>query len=280
MKMQVSDSNFGNELSDLIAKLDSFPKLTAPCSAGASLNTQPPAKNDAVLSVAATKSATTGERKGRGGERCPGSIRRLCSPTLSRKAIATPTAPTPNTCSQPHATDRRTSAQLLVARDGTIYGLDVVTDEVAREPGWKQAGDYVDTWSKVFRPDSPFLLVSSEQQFQRLRLRLSTLPRKDVRNAINAWLISMLATHVSNPKTAYRIKLITKLPNEWDQIRVRLRPLRSESTSRQSADAARFSRSQEAEIRGGQSYRLAQKRLQELWVPTPPSRSNFIQTRS
>lgn len=280
MKMQVSDSDFGEELSDLIVRLDSFPKLTAPRNVGSSLNTRPSAKNREVSTAAASKPASTGQRKGSGDEHCPDSIRRLCSPALSRKPIAAPIATTPNAHSSPRETERRTSAQLLVARDGTVYELEVVTAEVVRQPGWKQAGDYVDTWSKVFRPNSPFRLISSEQQFQRLRLRLSTLPRKDVRCAINAWLASTLATHVSNPQTAYRIKLITKVPNEWDLLRVRLRPLPSEPTTVQSTHNPCFTRCQETEIRGSQSYRLAKKRLQELWVPTPPLPSDLIQTRS
>lgn len=280
MKMQISESNFGNELSDLIARLDSFPKLTAPCSGNTSSNVPQPAKTRRTLTLAASKQASAAKSKDRRPEHCPDSIRRLCSLTLLRRPVAAPVAPKTSIRSSHDDTKRREAAQLLVALDGTVFELDVVSVEVARQPGWRLEGDLVKTWSEVFRTGSKFRLVSSQQQFQRLRLRLSSMRRKDVEFAINACLVSSLAAQMISRQTALQIKLITKIPADWEQSRVRLRPSRFEATSDRSPNSTRFTRCQEAEIRGTESYRAAQKRLQQLWFPMPPSCSDLIQNRS
>lgn len=279
MKMQVSESTFGNELSDLIVRLDSFPKLTAPCRDNASPNVGQPAKTRPILTLTASKQARADKCKDRQPERCPDSIRRLCSPDL-RKPIAATVAPKPSIRSSPEEIDRRGAAQLLVARDEIVYELHVVSVEVARQHGWRQESDLVKTWSEVFRPASKFRLVSSQQQFQWLRLRLSSMRRKDVGCAINAWLVSSLAEQKIGRQTALQIKLITKIPDDWEQLRVRLRPSRIEATSERYRNSTRFTRCQEAEIRGTESYREARKRLQQLWFPMPPSCSDLIQARS
>ncbi|MGF6977611.1 hypothetical protein QFZ94_006061 [Paraburkholderia sp. JPY465] len=279
MKMQVSESNFGNELSDLIVRLNSFPKLTAPCSGNTSSNVPQPAKTRRILTLAASKQASAAKSNDRRPEHCPDSIRRLCSPTLLRKPVAAPLAPKTSIRSSHEDTERQ-AAKLQVAKDGTVFELDVVSVEVARQPGWRLNGDLVKTWSEVFRTGSKFRLVSSQQQFQWLRLRLSSMRRKDVECAINAWLVSSLAAQKISRQTALQIKLLTKIPDDWEQLRVRLRPSRIEATSDRSPNSTRFTRCQEAEIRGTESYRQAQKRLQQLWFPMPPTCSDLTQTRS
>lgn len=261
MKMQVSESDFGNELSDLIVRLDSFPNLTASRSGNISSNVPQP--------------ANTGRP-----ERCPDSIRRLCSPTLLRKPVTAPVEPKPSIRSSHEDTERQEAAQLLVVRDGTVFELDVVSVEVARQPRWRLDGDAVKTWSEVFRTGSKFRLVSSQQQFNRLRLRLSSMRRKDVQCAIHAWLVSSLAAQKISRQTALQIKLLTKIPDDWEQLRVRLRPSRVAATSDRPPNSMRFTRCQEVEIRGTESYREAQKRLQQLWFPMRPSCSDLTQTRS
>ncbi|MBC8745334.1 MULTISPECIES: hypothetical protein [Paraburkholderia] len=280
MKMQVSESNFGSELSDLIVRLDNFPKLTAPCSGNTSSNASQPAKTRRVLTLTASKQASVAQSKDRRPEHCPDSIRRLCSPTLPGKPFAAPAAQKTSIRSPHEDTERQGAAQLLVAQDGTVFELDVVSVEVARQSGWRLDGDLVKTWSEVFSTVSKFRLVSSQQQFQRLRHRLSSMRRKDVECAINAWLVSSLAAQKISRKTALQIKLITKILDDWEQLRVRLRPSQIEATSDRSPNSTRFKRCQEAEIRGTESYREAQKRLQQLWFPMPPSCSDLIQARS
>jgi hypothetical protein len=104
--------------------------------------------------------------------------------------------------------------------------------------------------------------------------------RKDVAHAIRAWLVSSLAEQKISRHLALQIKLTTEIPNDWEKLRVRLRPSRIDATSEQSPNSTRFTRCQEAEIRSTASYREAQKRLQQLWFPMPPSCSDLIQTRS
>lgn len=279
MKMQVSESNFGEELSDLIVRLDSFPKLTAPYTGNTSSNASQPAKTRRVLTLAASKQASVSQSKGHQPEHCPDSIRRLCSPTLLRKPVAAPVAQKTSIRSSHEDIERQRAAQLLVAHDGTVFELDVVSVELASQPEWKLDSDLVKTWSEVFSSARKFRLISSQQQFQRLRLRLSSMRRKDVVCAINAWLVSSLAALKISRQTALQIKLLTEIPSDWEQLRVRLRPSRIDSTSEQPSNSTRFTHCQEAEIRGTASYREAQERLQQLWFPMPLS-SDLIQTRS
>ena len=261
MKNDVNESSFDNELSDLIARLDSFHNLIA--------------LGSGDIPSDAPQLANAGRP-----ERCPQSILRLCSATPLRKPITASIQPKPNIRSLHGDTGRQGAAQLLVVRDGTVFELDVVNVEVARQPRWRLDDDVIKTWSEVFRTDSKFRLVSSQQQFHRLRLRLSSMRRKEVQCAINAWLVSSLAAQRISRQTALQIKLLTKIPGDWEQLRVRLRPSRIGATSDRPPNSMRFTRCQEAEIRSTESYREAQKRLQQVWFPKPPSCSDLSQTRS
>ncbi|MBB5442050.1 MULTISPECIES: hypothetical protein [unclassified Paraburkholderia] len=273
MKMQVSEPNFESELSALIAGLDSFPKCTAPRSNKTSHVPQAASAERTRVEEAAERVDADGSI-GHWPEHCPDSIRRLCSPAL-RKPRARSVATT-RFGSAPEDSHRKAPAQLSVVRDGTVYELNVVSVDVTNQPGWKQDGDLVATWASVFKPGSKFRLVSSQQQFQQIRRLLSSMQCGEVKGAINAWLTSSLATLKISRHTAMQIKLVTEVPGDWQQLRVHLRPSRVEVTSDQLSHSERFTRSQEAEIRNTQSYRDAQRKLQQLWFPTPSSFNELV----
>ncbi|OBR47212.1 hypothetical protein A6456_32985 [Paraburkholderia tropica] len=99
---------------------------------------------------------------------------------------------------------------------------------------------------------------------------------REVKDAISAWLVSSLATQKISRHTAMQIKLVTEIPGDWQQLRVHLRPSRVEVTFDQLPDSERFTRSQESEIRNTHSYRDAQRKLQQLWFPTPTLFSELV----
>ena len=277
MNMQVSESGFDNELSDFIVALDSFPKLTAPGSS-TSANMPWPAQTRRTLTLAMCKQARSTGSNERKPDDCPDSIARLCNPTLPRKAVSAPSSPMTNSGSSHVNSERQeAAAQLLVALDDTVFELNIVSAELARQPGWRLDGDLVRTWSEVFRIGSKFRLTSSLQHFQQLVLRLSSMHRKDVRSAINACDTSSLFAKGLSPQMVLKLKLLSpKISSDWEQLRVRLRP----SPSERSPNSMRFTRCQEAEIRGTESYRQAQQKLQQLWFPMPSSCNDLVQTRS
>ncbi|QNB12627.1 hypothetical protein G5S35_14290 [Paraburkholderia tropica] len=272
MKMQVSTSSFERDLSALIAGLDSFPKGTAPLCDETSH--EPQADTAERSRIEKASESVPDDSIGAWPEHCPHSIRRLCSPGLNKphtRSIATS-----RFVSATKDSTRRAQAQLLVVRDETVYELNIVGVDVVNQPDWKQDGDLVATWDKVFKPNSKFRLVSSQQQFQRIRRLLSSMPRREVKEAINAWFVWSLATLKISRHTAMQIKLVTAIPGDWQQLRVHLRPYQAEATTDRSPHDERFTRNQEAEIRNTQSYRDARNKLQQLWFPTPPSFSELV----
>ncbi|MGF6243501.1 hypothetical protein P3T42_005265 [Paraburkholderia sp. GAS38] len=281
MNMQVSESGFDNELSDFIVALDSFPKLPAP-SSSTSVNVPRPAQTRRTLTLAMCKQARSTEINGRQPDHCPDSIARLCNPTLPGKAVAAPSSSTTNNRSSHVNSERQeTAAQLLVALDDTVFELNIVSAELARQQGWRLDGDLVKTWSDVFCTGSKFRLVSSLQHFQQLCLRLSSMHRKDVRSAINACDAASLLAKGYSLQTIFKIKLLSPMASgDWEQLCVRLRPSRINAPSQQSLNSMSFTRCQEAEIRSTESYRLARQNLQQLWFPMPSSCKDLVQTRS
>ncbi|MFM0390390.1 hypothetical protein [Paraburkholderia phytofirmans] len=170
--------------------------------------------------------------KGQPGE-CPRSIRRLCKSAAAAKSDISLRTSTLFT-SPPQRVPRQTyvpEKPLLVRRwdKEQVYEVSIITTDSLLAPDWSQPGDAVLSWSSIFRPNSPFCLVSTNRTFKNWAFSLRARSPDEIRSSIDGWLAAELAKKIKpwDEARANAVRSLIELRYQWTDVFVRLRPVTS-----------------------------------------------------
>ena len=170
--------------------------------------------------------------KGRQGE-CPRSIKRLCKTAAEAKSDVSASI-SGLFASPPQRAPRETyvpNKPLLVRRrdEEQVYEVTVITTESLLAPDWSEPGDAVFSWSSIFRPNSPFCLVSTNRTLKNWAFSLRSRSPQEVRSSIDGWLAAELARKIKpwDEERANAITSLIELRYRWTDVFVRLRPATS-----------------------------------------------------
>ncbi|MDR6202138.1 hypothetical protein QF025_000858 [Paraburkholderia graminis] len=168
--------------------------------------------------------------KGRPGE-CPRSIKRLCVSAAEAKSEVSARISTPF-LSPPRPAPRQQyvpEKPLLIRHwnGGQIYEVSVITTESLLVRDWTEPGDAVFSWSSIFRPASPFHLVSTNRTFKNWKFSLRSRNTGEIRSSIDGWLAAELARNIKpwDEERANAVRSLIELRYEWTDAFVRLRPV-------------------------------------------------------
>lgn len=168
--------------------------------------------------------------KGRPGE-CPRSIKRLCKSAAAAKSDVSACISALFT-SPPQRVPRQTYVPeklLLVRRwdEEQVYEVSIITTESLLAPDWSEPGDAVFSWSSIFRPASPFCLVSTNRTLRNWAFSLRSRSSDEIRSSIDGWLAAELAKKIKpwDEERANAVRSLIELRYRWTDVFVRLRPV-------------------------------------------------------
>lgn len=170
--------------------------------------------------------------KGRPGE-CPRSIKRLCKSAAEAKSDVSACISALFT-SPPQRVPRQTyvlEKPLLVRRwdEEQVYEVSIITTESLLALDSSEPGDAVFSWSSIFRPASPFCLVSTNRTLRSWAFSLRSRSPDEIRSSIDGWLAAELAKKIKpwDEERANAVRSLIELRYRWTDVFVRLRPVTS-----------------------------------------------------